>query len=92
MFITSAFIERPWHLVSFILDCLVPGVFYWKAHAENYLRASKLSYSIIRPTQLVGDENDETLTPYQVDQGDKIKGKISRFTLAEVVFDASTST
>ena len=88
---TAALIERPWHPVSFFLDCLIPDVFYWKAKAENYLRNSGLNYAVIRPTQLVGEFDDEALTKYEVAQGDKIIGKISRFTLAETVFDATTS-
>ena len=43
---------------------------------------------IIRPTQLTGDEKDETSKVYKLDQGDKLLGKISRYSLAQLTVDA----
>ena len=70
---------------------MVPDVYYWKAKAENYVRSSGLNYAIIRPTQLVGEEMDQTLTEYEVGKGDTLMGKISRYTLAKTVFDAAVT-
>ena len=47
---------------------------------------------IIRPLRLTGDENDETFEDYKIGQGDKIKAKISRFTLAQLTVDAMKCT
>ena len=46
---------------------------------------------IIRPVGLAGDENDRTLTEYKIDQGEKLYGRISRFTLAELTLEAMKS-
>lgn len=49
------------------------------------MRKSGLDYAIVRPTRLVGDENDLTLGNVTFDQGDKLNRRISRYSLAHVV-------
>lgn len=71
-----------------ILNTICPNAFHYKQLCENHLRCSGLDYSIVRPPQLVGEIGDEILTDYKIDQGDRVMGKISRYTLAKVVVDS----
>lgn len=58
----------------------------WKLKGEDALRASGLTYTIVRP----GGLNDEPggQAGLQFDQGDRISGRISRADVAEVVIQA----
>jgi len=76
---------RPWNPIVNILSTIIPDVYHWKAKAENYLRKSGINYAIVRPSGLVGEESNTTLTPYQVDQGDTLNGRITRFTVAKII-------
>ena len=57
-------------------------VLHWKLQAENYIRNSGINYAIVRPTQLTGDFKDSKITNYQIDQGDRVMGAITRATVA----------
>ena len=58
----------------------------WKLQGENYLRKSGLNYTIVRP----GGLTDEPGGRYglQVDQGDRITGRICREDVAEICVQA----
>lgn len=46
-----------------------------------------MNYAIVRPPGLVGDDKDTTITQYQLDQGDRISGRITRCTLSYIIRD-----
>lgn len=79
--------ERPWQFFAALLNTIVPNIYHWKAKAENHLRRSGLNYAIVRPPGLVGDEKDFKATEYSIDQGDRISGRITRYTLGNVIRD-----
>lgn len=61
------------------------GILTWKLRGEDSLRESKLPYTIIRPCALTEEPGVQTLI---FEQGDNIKGKVSRDTIAEVCVQA----
>lgn len=52
--VSGALITRAWNPISIILNLLVSNVYAYKARAENYLRKSGLSYTVVRPGGLTG--------------------------------------
>lgn len=57
------------------------GILTWKWRGEESLRHSEIPYTIIRPCALTEEPGVQTLT---FDQGDNIKGKVSRDSIAEL--------
>ncbi len=82
VYISSMYITRPNSFVAFFLNSLMSNVLGWKALAENIIRQSGLNYLIIRPGRLT---NTKTPLTVEIQQGDKGKGQISRFNLANMV-------
>lgn len=80
--ISAALIERPYNPITVTLNTIIPNVYKYKTITENYVRNSTLSYLIIRPTELIGEYDDTQVMGYDIDQGDRISGKISRRSLS----------
>ncbi|MEH2066839.1 MAG: CIA30 family protein [Nostoc sp.] len=57
------------------------GILTWKLKGEDSLRASGISYTIVRPCALTEESGGKELI---FEQGDNIKGKISREDIAEL--------
>ncbi|GIL91423.1 hypothetical protein Vretimale_17816 [Volvox reticuliferus] len=63
------------------LNDTLGGILTWKLAGEDALRASGVPYSIIRPTALTEEPGG---MPIELDQGDTVKGKISREDIADL--------
>ncbi|MBO1347252.1 MAG: CIA30 family protein [Hormoscilla sp. GUM202] len=61
------------------------GILTWKLRGEDAIRASGVPYMIIRPCALTEKEGGKAL---MLDQGDNIKGQISREDIAELCLQA----
>ncbi len=61
------------------------GILTWKLKGEDSVRESGLPYTIIRPCALTEEAGVQTLI---FDQGDNIKGKVSRDSIAELCIQA----
>lgn len=61
-------------------------VLEWKLKGENHLRASGLSYTIVRPGGLTDDPGGQAAL--QIGQGDTLSGRITRADTAEVCLQA----
>jgi uncharacterized protein YbjT (DUF2867 family) len=61
------------------------GILTWKLKGEDSLRESGISYTIIRPCALTEEPGGKELI---LEQGDNIKGKISRDDVAELCVQA----
>lgn len=61
------------------------GILTWKLKGEDSLRKSGIPYTIIRPCALTEEPKGKSLI---FDQGDNIKGKISREDVAEICVQA----
>ncbi|BAY27021.1 NADH:ubiquinone oxidoreductase complex I intermediate-associated protein 30 [Calothrix sp. NIES-2100] len=61
------------------------GILTWKLQGEESLRKSGISYTIIRPCALTEETGGKDLI---VEQGDNIRGKISREDVAEICIEA----
>ena len=61
------------------------GILTWKLKGEDYLRSSGIPYTVIRPCALTEEPGDQVLI---FDQGDNIKGKVSREDVAELCVQA----
>jgi uncharacterized protein YbjT (DUF2867 family) len=57
------------------------GILTWKLRGEDAIRASGLPYTIIRPCAMTEEPGGKALI---FDQGDNIKGKVSREDIAEM--------
>ncbi|NEQ23470.1 MAG: NAD(P)H-binding protein, partial [Microcoleus sp. SIO2G3] len=55
------------------------GILTWKLRGEDVVRSSGLPYTIIRPCALTEESGGQTL---RFDQGDNLKGKVSREDIA----------
>jgi len=86
--VTTLFITRPYHFISFILNWIMPYVLGWKALAENRVRQSGLNYLIVRPGGLTSREETKTVEVYQ---GDTVSGYISRKNLANMILYSITN-
>lgn len=63
------------------MNAMLGGILTWKLAGEDVVRTSGVPAAVVRPTALT----EEGLgAPLQVDQGDVIKGKISREEVAEL--------
>ncbi|GLI71468.1 hypothetical protein VaNZ11_016695 [Volvox africanus] len=63
------------------LNDALGGILTWKLAGEDALRASGVPYAIVRPTALTEEPGG---MPIELDQGDTIKGKISREDVADL--------
>jgi uncharacterized protein YbjT (DUF2867 family) len=63
------------------------GILTWKLRGEDAVRASGLHYTIIRPCALTEESGGQKL---KFDQGDNLKGKVSREDIAELCVQALT--
>ena len=92
--ISSLFITRPYNYVAFIINSILPYCYGWKALAENELRRSKLDYLIVRPGRLMdtssSKDKSKVFEPVLFNQGDRIKGKISRDNLSNTILNLLT--
>ena len=61
-------------------------VLEWKKKGEDALRASGLTYTIIRPGGLTDEPGGQRAL--KLDQGDKISGRISRADAADIILQA----
>jgi len=61
------------------------GILTWKLKGEEVIRASDLSYTIIRPCALTEQPGDKIL---YVEQGDNLRGQVSRDAIAELCIRA----
>ncbi|MFW6358370.1 MAG: CIA30 family protein [Chroococcales cyanobacterium] len=61
------------------------GILTWKLRGEEAVRESGLSYTIIRPCALTEETENRTLC---FDQGDNIKGQVSRNAIASLCLEA----
>jgi uncharacterized protein YbjT (DUF2867 family) len=63
------------------------GILTWKLRGEDAIRASGLHYTIIRPCALTEETGGQKL---KFEQGDNLKGKVSREDIAELCVQALT--
>lgn len=61
------------------------GILTWKLRGEDVVRQSGLPYTIVRPCALTEEPGNQAL---QVDQGDNLRGKVSREDIAELCIQA----
>ena len=61
------------------------GILTWKLRGEDAIRASGLTYTIIRPCALTEEPGGKAL---KFDQGDNIRGKVSREDIAKLCVQA----
>ncbi|MGF1492678.1 MAG: CIA30 family protein [Microcoleaceae cyanobacterium] len=61
------------------------GILTWKLRGEDVVRSSGIPYTIVRPCALTEESGGQSL---MVDQGDTIKGKVSREDIAELCIQA----
>jgi uncharacterized protein YbjT (DUF2867 family) len=61
------------------------GILTWKLRGEDIVRNSGLNYTIIRPCALTEQPGDKLLV---VDQGDHIRGQVSRDAIAQLAVQA----
>ncbi|WP_353931085.1 CIA30 family protein [Okeanomitos corallinicola TIOX110] len=63
------------------------GILTWKLRGEDSLRSSGIPYTIIRPCALTEEEGGKELI---FEQGDNIRGKVSRNDIAELCIQSLT--
>jgi len=61
------------------------GILTWKLRGEDSVRSSGIPYTIVRPCALTEESGDK---PLIFDQGDNIRGKVSREDIAELCVQA----
>lgn len=64
------------------------GILTWKLRGEEAVRKSGLTYTIIRPCALTEKPGDKALV---LEQGDNIRGQVSREAIASLCLEALTS-
>lgn len=64
------------------------GILTWKLKGEEAIKASGLTYTIIRPCALTEQPGDKIL---YAEQGDNIRGQVSRDAIAELCIQAMNS-
>ncbi|MBW4632215.1 MAG: CIA30 family protein [Iphinoe sp. HA4291-MV1] len=65
------------------------GILTWKLKGEDSLRESRIPYTIIRPCALTEEDGDKE---FIFEQGDNIRGKISREDVAKLCVEALQQT
>jgi uncharacterized protein YbjT (DUF2867 family) len=61
------------------------GILTWKLQGESVIRDSGLTYTIVRPCALTEQPGDKVL---HVEQGDNLKGQVSRDSIAQLCIEA----
>ena len=61
------------------------GILTWKLRGEEVIRSSEIPYTIIRPCALTEEPGGQAL---KFEQGDNIRGKVSREAIAEICIHA----
>ncbi len=61
------------------------GILTWKLRGEEVIKSSGLTYTIVRPCALTEQPGDKTL---YAEQGDNLKGQVSRDAIAELCIQA----
>ena len=61
------------------------GILTWKLRGEEVVKASGLNYTIIRPCALTENPGDK---PLYAEQGDNLKGQVSRDAIAQLCIQA----
>jgi uncharacterized protein YbjT (DUF2867 family) len=64
------------------------GILTWKLRGEEAIRSSNLTYTIIRPCALTEQPGDKVLCG---EQGDNLRGQVSRDAIAELCIEAMNS-
>ena len=64
------------------------GVLYWKQQAEDYLKKSGLTYTIVRPGGLKNEDNDKAIVMSAADT--LFEGSIPREKVAEICVESLT--
>jgi len=64
------------------------GILTWKLEGESVIKNSGLAYTIIRPCALTEQSGDKTL---YVEQGDNLRGQVSRDSIAQLCIEAMNS-
>lgn len=64
------------------------GILTWKLKGEEVIRDSGLTYTIVRPCALTEQQGDKVL---YAEQGDNLKGQVSRDAIAELCIQATIS-
>jgi uncharacterized protein YbjT (DUF2867 family) len=64
------------------------GILTWKLRGEEAIRSSNLTYTIIRPCALTEKPGDKVL---YAEQGDNLRGQVSRDAIAELCIEAINS-
>ena len=64
------------------------GILTWKLRGEEAIKSSGLTYTIIRPCALTEEPGNKTL---YVEQGDNIRGQVSRDAIAQLCIEAMNS-
>jgi uncharacterized protein YbjT (DUF2867 family) len=64
------------------------GILTWKLRGEEAIRSSNLTYTIIRPCALTEQPGDKVLYG---EQGDNLRGQVSRDAIAELCIEAMNS-
>ena len=62
------------------------GILTWKLKGESVIRDSDLTYTIVRPCALTEQPGDKMLI---VEQGDNLKGQVSRDSIAQLCIEAT---
>lgn len=65
------------------------GILTWKLRGEEAIRSSNLTYTIIRPCALTEQPGNKIL---YAEQGDNLRGQVSRDAIAELCIQAMNST
>ena len=64
------------------------GILTWKLRGEEVIRSSDLTYTIVRPCALTEQPGTKILT---AEQGDNLRGQVSRDAIAELCIQAMES-
>jgi uncharacterized protein YbjT (DUF2867 family) len=70
------------------MNDMLGGILTWKLKGEDCVRSSGIPYTIVRPCALTEEPGGKALI---FDQGDNIKGKVSREDVAELCVQALDS-
>ena len=81
VFVTSLCVSKFFHPLNLFFLILV-----WKQQAENYLKQSGLSYTIVRPGGLKNDDNSDAIVMSSADT--LFEGSIPREKVAQVCVEA----
>jgi len=79
-------LTKPYHPLTILLNLMGGNLLKWKLAGEEYLRESRLNYTIVRAGGLTNNEEPENIV---IAQGDSISGKVSRLSVAHVLIEAT---